>query len=130
MEHAIGQQQADRHACLNPARMEAAPPLVAVLHGHQHRAAPLAADTESLHETQCHQQDGRGDADLLIGRQQADQHRRHTHDHEGGDEHGLAPDLVAKVPENDAAKRAREEADGIGGKGRHRAGRGINRGKK
>lgn len=108
VEDTVGEQQADRHAGLHPAGMEAAPALVAVFDRHQHRAAPLAADAEAPGETQQHQQHGQGcrHADLLIGRQQADEHGGHAHEHEGGDQHGLATDLVAIVPEDNAAERA------------------------
>ena len=39
-----------------------------VLHHHQHRAAPFAAETDALKESQHDQEHRRGDPDLLIGR--------------------------------------------------------------
>ena len=35
-----------------------------MLHGHEHRAAPLAANTEALDESQEYKQNGSPDADL------------------------------------------------------------------
>jgi len=92
-----------------------------VLHRHQHRAAPFATDAQPLHEAQGHEQHRGEHAGLLVGGQQADAERGHAHQHERRHEHGLAAQLVAEVPEDDAAQRPREEADRVGGKGRHRA---------
>src|SRR6185437_3502983 len=44
--------------------------------------------------------------------QEANQHGRDAHDHQGQDEHAFAADAVAKMAEYYAAKRARDEADG------------------
>ena len=60
-------------------------------------------------------------ADLFVGREQPDQERRDAHDDEREHEHRLAADLVAVVPDDDAADRPGEEAHGIGAEGRERA---------
>ena len=51
------------HTGLRPRGPEAAVLVLAVLGGHQHRAAPLAADGEALHQPADQQQDRGGDAD-------------------------------------------------------------------
>jgi hypothetical protein len=83
-----------------------------VLHRDQHRAAPLAADGEALRDPQHDQQDRCGHPDLLVGGQQPDQEGRDAHRHQRGDEGHLPADLVADVPEDHAAERARDEPDG------------------
>ena len=72
---------------------------------------------------------GRRDADLLVGRQQADQDGRHAHDHERQHQHALAADLVAEMAEDDAAQRTGDEADGEGGVGQQRRDEGSPTGK-
>src|SRR5271167_4918800 len=49
------------------------------LHGQQHRAAPLAADPDTLDETQDGQDDRTPDADLRISRHERDEKRRNAH---------------------------------------------------
>ena len=120
MKHRVGQQQPHGHAGLHPACLKAAPAGLAMLHRHQHCAAPLAAHAEALEEPQQHEQDGSCDADLAIGGQQPDAKGGHAHDHEGGHQHGLAPQLVAIMAEHDASQRPGDEAHRIGGKRRRR----------
>ena len=115
------QEQPGGHAHLRPAAREAAPAGRRMLDGHQHRAAPLAAHADALHAPQQHQQHRRPDADRLVGGQQADEERRHAHDHQRVDQHRLAPDAIAEVAEDDAAERAGDEADGEGAERRQRA---------
>ena len=64
---------------------------------------------------------GASDADRRVRRQAADQERREAHDQQRGHEHRLAPDAVAEVTEDDAAQRARGEADGERAERRERA---------
>jgi hypothetical protein len=85
-----------------------------VLGGHQHRAAPLAADGDALHHAQEHQQDRCPHADLGVGRQHADQGAAHTHQDHAQHEHLLAADPVTEVAEHDAAERAGEVPGGQG----------------
>jgi hypothetical protein len=91
-----------------------------VLYGHQHRAAPFAANTEPLRETQHHQRDGGPRADLSIGRQQADTECCDTHDDQRQDEHRLASDSVAVVADHDPANRAGDESHGVRAERRQR----------
>ena len=61
--------------------------------------------------------DRRPDADLRVGRQQADQHGRDAHQDEAQHQQALAPDPVAIMAEHDPADRPRDEAERIGGEG-------------
>ena len=99
-----------------------------MLDGHEHRAAPFAADAESLRDAQEDEADCGPWPDLFIGRQQTDQERRDAHDDEREHEHRLAADLVAVVSDDDAADRPREEAHGVGAEGGERAHQRVERG--
>ena len=124
----LRQQQPGRRAHLRPAAVEAAPPSRRVLDRHQHRAAPLAAEAEALQQAQHHQQDRRPRSPMLayVGsrpiRNVAD-----AHDQQRQAQHRLAADLVAEVAEDDAAQRARDEADREGGERRQRADQRVER---
>ena len=83
---------------------------LAVLGGHQHRAAPLAADGEALQQPADQQQDRGGDADGGVRRQQADREGAEAHHQQRDDEHLLAADPVTEVAEDHAAERAGDEA--------------------
>ena len=58
--------------------------------------------------------------DAKVGRQ-ADQERRDPHDQQRQDEHRLAADAVAEVPEHDPADRPCGEADGVRAERQQRA---------
>jgi hypothetical protein len=91
-----------------------------LLHGHQDRAAPLAADRETLRDAE-HDQDDRGpDPDGIEGGQEAYGGRRETHDGQRDDEVLLAPEPVAEVAEDYAAQGPGQEADRERGEGRER----------
>jgi hypothetical protein len=120
-EHDRGQEQAGGHAHLRPAAEEAAPALRGVLDRHEHRPAPLAADADALGDAQHHQQDRGPDADGVIGRHQPDEEGRHPHDEQRQHQHGLAPDPVAEVTEDDPPERPGREADPVGGQGQQGA---------
>ena len=92
-----------------------------MLGDHQHRAAPLAAEPEALHEAQRDEQDRGGDADRLVGGQEADRARGQAHHQQRRDEHVAAARAVAEVAGDDAADRPRDEADRVGGEGQQRA---------
>ena len=96
--------------------------VVAVLGGHQHRAAPLAADGEALQQPADQQQDRRRDADGGVRRQQADRERRDAHHHQRDDEHLLAADPVTEVAEDHAAEGPGDEAERVGAEGEQRRG--------
>ena len=109
-DRAGAETQAEREADLREAGVEAAAIVRRVFEGHQHRAAPLAAHGEALHQAQHHQQQRRGDADLGVGRHQADQERYSPHHRQGQNEQRLAADAVAEMAEEGAADRAGDEA--------------------
>ncbi len=125
----VGQQRPGRHARLNPTRVEAAASAVSVLDHHQHGAAPFSSHAEALDKSQHNQQDGRGQADLVIGREQAHEEGRHAHQQQRGDQHRLATHAVAEVAEHDPPDRAGKEPDGIRAERGHRSADGIERGK-
>ena len=111
-----GQHEGREHDAAGRAGVGEAGPQAAprrrVLGGHQHRAAPLAADGDALHDAQEHQQDRCPHADLGVGGQQADQGAADAHQGHAQHEHLLAADPVAEVAEHDAAERAGEVAGG------------------
>ena len=74
-----GKHEARRHAGLRETAIEGALLRRSMFDGHQHGPAPLSADREALHETGRDKQDGRGDADLVVGGDQPD--------HDGGGPH-------------------------------------------
>jgi hypothetical protein len=92
-----------------------------VLDGHQHRGAPLAAQTDPLAQAQPHQQHRGQDSHLVVRRQQPDQERRRAHVEQGQHEHRLAPPGVPEVPEEGRPERAGDEAGGEGRQGRQGA---------
>ncbi len=112
-EHANRRQVADRIAHLHHGAQHAAALLGRVLDHHQHRAAPLAAEADALEEAKGDEQDRRRDADLGVGRQQADQEGAQPHDDDGDGEHRLAADAIAEMAEDGSAQRPGEKADAI-----------------
>ncbi|MNV63874.1 hypothetical protein D3C71_1564930 [compost metagenome] len=77
--------------------------------GQQQGTAPLSADAQALDQAQHDQQDGRPDANLVIARQQADEHRGTPHQRQGDHQGLLAPDAITDVREDKAAQRTDEE---------------------
>jgi hypothetical protein len=114
-EDAGRQQEAERRAQLREHAVPGALARRRVLGGQQHRPTPLAAQPQALAEAAQRQQRRRPQADLRVGRQQADQHRGQAHGQQRGDQRGLAADAVAEVAEHRRADRPRDE--------RHREGR-------
>src|SRR3546814_17559280 len=72
-EHAGREQASGGNARLRPARPEAAPCGIAMLGGEQHRAAPFAADRESLDQPQDDERDRGPDTELGVGGKQYDE---------------------------------------------------------
>ena len=124
-DDAGGQQQADGHADLGQAAVEGALGFGSGFKGHEHRAAPFAAKADTLKQTADDEQNRGPDADGFIGGDQADADRGRTHDFQRQNEHLLAAQLVAEVPEDDAAQRTGHKAHGKGGKGQHGADAGV-----
>jgi hypothetical protein len=84
-----------------------------VLQRHEHRAAPFAAEAQTLQEPQRREQHCGPQADRGVCRQQPDGKRGEPHDQQRDHEDVLAPDLVAVVAEHDAAEWPCDEADGV-----------------
>ena len=100
-----GQQQSDRHAHLRQRAIETALVGRRGFDHHQHRAAPFPADAETLEKPHQNQERGRPDADLIVGRQDANHERRDAHDHQRRDQGRLAADAIAEMTEHDRAER-------------------------
>ena len=78
---------------------------------HQHGATPFAAEPDALKHPEHQQRYRSPDADLGVGRNEPDKERGDAHDHQRQHEHALSTEAVAEVPEDNAAQRARDEAD-------------------
>ena len=75
-EDQVRQHDAGRQAHGHDAAEQAATALRRVLHGHQHGAAPFAAEGKALNEAARGQQRRRPGADLRVGGEQSDAERR------------------------------------------------------
>ena len=78
------------------------------------RAAVLAAEREALDDADRHEDERRGDADLVVVRQQADQEGRAAHDEQREEEGVLPADQVADPTEGECAERAGGESGAEG----------------
>ena len=65
--NAVGHEEPERHACLRPTGVEAAPTAMAVLDREQHSPAPLTADADALDHSEHAEQERRGHADPVRG---------------------------------------------------------------
>ena len=102
------------HALQAEAGEKAAPAERRMLENHRTRAGDFAGNRKALDQTQDDQQRRGEQADLLVGRQQADRHRREAHEEHADEQHVLAAVGVAAVPKNEGADRPRDIADAIG----------------
>jgi hypothetical protein len=116
------EHQPHRNADLGEARQQPATALVTPFHGEQHRAAPLTADRDALHQPQQHQDQRRGEPDRRRARQQPDHGRGQAHQQQRDDQRFLAPEPVAPVPEDRRAHRPCREPDRVGREGLHHPG--------
>ena len=121
------QKKADRNAELRKAAEESALAFGRALDDEQHRSAPLAPHAQTLDEAHRHEQYGRPDSDRVVGRQNADDERRDTHDHQRCDERHLASDAIAEMAEENGPERPRHVADRKGSEGRDRADQRVER---
>src|SRR4029453_13311507 len=96
-----------------------------IFDGDNHRAAPLATDGEALDDAQGNQQDGGGQADGHVVRQQADEPGDNANANDRDHEDLLAAHLVTEGAEDEAADRAGHEANGECGEGAHGSDEGI-----
>jgi hypothetical protein len=79
-KHARGQKLPGLHALQAKAGEIAAPTEGSVLENHRTGPRDLSGYRETLDETKYDQKGRSQDADLLIGRQKSDRHRREAHD--------------------------------------------------
>jgi hypothetical protein len=86
--------------------------------------AVLAAEGQSLHQPQQHQDQRGREADRRVGRQEADQDRRDTHEDDRDQEGVLPADKVTDPAEDDCAERTDQEAGRVGAEGAEQ-GRGL-----
>ena len=77
-----------------------------VLDGHEHRAAPLAADGDALDDPQDDEQDRGGDADRGVRRQEADQRPSRPPSAPSSDQRRRAADAVADVARRSGRRSA------------------------
>ena len=78
------------------------------------RPTILAAERQTLRQTQRNQNNRGGKADRCRVGQQADDEGRQTHDQDGDEEGVLSSDDVADAAEHDGAEGAHQEAGGEG----------------
>ena len=83
-----------------------------VLCGHEHGAAPFAADRNSLDDADEDEEDRCDEPGLVIGGQQADRCGGDADGEHADDEHAFAAEFVAEVAEDDAAQRTSQIAGG------------------
>src|SRR5262252_5907904 len=74
-------------------------------------AAVLSAQAESLDKAEREENERCGEADRLVGRDEADEGRRQAHAGQSDDERVLATDLVTEPAEEERPERADEEPD-------------------
>ena len=128
-ERGAGEDEGHGGAELREHRVQAAFAGRRVLRGEQGGTGPLAADRESLTETQQHQQDRCRDPDRRRAGQQSDHEGRDAHQDERGDQRLLAADPVTVVPEQHGAHRPGDERHGECREGSDRPGGGAEGGK-
>src|ERR1700730_13943424 len=80
-------------------------------HRQQYRAAPFAADPDTLDEAQNNHDDGAPDAYLLIARHQGHGKGRHARQQEGSNQRRLAPEPIAVMAEDERPDRPRDKPD-------------------
>ena len=85
-----------------------------MLGGHQHRAAPLAADREALHSRQTSSRIGAARPMVAYVGSSPIANVATPIISSDDDQHLLAADPVAEVPEDDAAERPGDEAERVG----------------
>ena len=105
-EHRVGDDEAERCAELREGAVPGALAGGGVLGRDERRAGPLAAEREALREAEDQQEERRPPADVVVGREAADQERRDAHREQRRDEGRLAAEAVAEVPEDDGAEGA------------------------
>ena len=126
-EHRRGENLSRLDALQCEARKEAAPAERRVLENHRARARYLARNREALDEPQYDEEQRCQPADLLVGRQDPDGHRRESHQEHAHDQHGLAAVRVTPVSEEESAYGPGNIAYAVGRQRRDDRDRGIRR---
>ena len=116
-EDAGGAQKSDRSTELREASVPRPLARRRVLRRQQYGAAPFTAQADTLPQSAERQQRGRKHPDGCVGRQQADAHGRNAHGQQGGNQRGLAPDAIAKMPEQSRSDGPGEECQRKGREG-------------
>ena len=108
----IGEKQPRRRAELRPRRDK---PAILVgsrpFHRQQHRAAPFAADPDSLDQADDGQQNGAPDADAGVGRHETNRKGGEPGHQQGRDQGRLAADPVALMTEYRSTDRPPDKTD-------------------
>ena len=86
-------------------------------HRDQGRAAPFAADAETLDKADDGQDDRAPDADRCVAGDKADREGRQPGQQQGRDQRHLAADAVAVMAEQRRADRAGDKADSVDAEG-------------
>ena len=105
-----GEDQARLRAAQREAGEECPPFRRRVLEGQRIRARLLAGGGESLAQPQEDEKDRRGNADLAVSRQTADQESRQAHQQQREHQHPFAAVFVADMPHEERAHRPRHVA--------------------
>ena len=113
-EYRRGEDLPGLHALQAEAGVVAAPPKRSMLEDHRAGAGDFPGDREALDETEDDKKDRGEHADLLVGRQERDGHRRETHEKHAQQQHGLAAVCVAPMAEEECADRPGDIADTVG----------------
>src|SRR4029077_17904992 len=98
----------DRRAELRKHAVPGTPPGRRILDREQHRAAPLATETQTLAEATEREEQWRGHADRTVSRQGANSHRGESHGEQRRDQCRLSADAIAEVTEERRADRSCE----------------------
>ncbi|MNI40488.1 hypothetical protein D3C73_947130 [compost metagenome] len=121
-EDACRKQETDRCTQLREHAVPGALARRCVFGGQQHRPTPLASQAQTLAEAAQGQQRRRPQADLRVGRQQADGDRGQAHGQQCSYQCGLAADTVTEVAEHRRADRACDEGHREGRQGLQQCG--------
>ena len=84
-------------------------------HREQHRAAPFAADADTLDQADDGQDHSAPDADLLVARDEANGKRRKAGHQQCRDQRRLATYPVAEMAEDRGADRSADKTDEVDG---------------
>ncbi len=113
-EGAVRKEEANRCAKLREGTIQRTLTRRCVLGRQQRRAAPFAAQTQTLAKTCQRQQHRCQNANALVGRQQADGDGGNAHRQQRSYQRHFTPDAIAKMTKQRRANRTRDEGDSKG----------------